>query len=300
MKTIKHVLGVALLVAGSPASWAIVGGPYVTDSNTLHLWHLNEAANNPEDSGFVDANDIDLKLTINSPGNGEGYLKPAYSPAFGTAVSVGTTAVRTHNAFEAISQPVNQSSLQGADGAFTYEAIMHFTSLTDAHVIMALRDVSSTVWQLSINHNDGLLSFVKKVGGASTISAPIYTGPNTPNTTDWFHVAVAYDGVDSTASNLKIYWTKLQPSATSASLLTSGSITDIPGSASANFTLGNNYDAGIDNNSLKGEFDEARISDIARGQDQFLFIPEPSTAGLLCLAGLVWARRRAGWIRLTS
>jgi hypothetical protein len=51
---------------------ADVLGPYTADSGTLHLYHVNEAADNAEDSGFVDWNDIDLKMH-NPAATGAGY-----------------------------------------------------------------------------------------------------------------------------------------------------------------------------------------------------------------------------------
>ena len=45
------------------------------------------------------------------------------------------------------------------------------------------------------------------------------TGPNIPDATDWFHVAVTYDGNEASANNLSFYFTKVDPSATQADLI---------------------------------------------------------------------------------
>ena len=45
------------------------------------------------------------------------------------------------------------------------------------------------------------------------------TGFHAINNTDWFHVAVTYDGLDDTVGNLSFYWTKVDPSVTQANQL---------------------------------------------------------------------------------
>ena len=58
-------------------------------------------------------------------------------------------------------------------------------------------------------------------GGAAQViqtQVPI-TGPDAIVSNSWYHVAVSYNGIASTAGDVKIYWTLLDPSRTVANRL---------------------------------------------------------------------------------
>jgi hypothetical protein len=101
---------------------------------------------------------------------------------------------------------------------------------------------------------------------------------------------VTYDGV----SALRLYWTKVDPSRTQANLISTSSFNPILGTSTGQFTLGNNFDGvNVDTNTLRGRFDEARVSGVARNANEFIFaVPEPSSLGLLALGVTLVARRR--------
>jgi hypothetical protein len=111
------------------------------------------------------------------------------------------------------------------------------------------------------------------------------TGPHAINNTDWFHVAVAYNGVDFEAENLKFYWSRLDPSVTQANQLATVDATGAPAvtwmtdlfQTPHDFAIGgetrNNGTGFGEGENFYGQIDEVRISSVARGPDQFLFGP---------------------------
>ncbi len=120
----------------------------------------------------------------------------------------------------------------------------------------------------------------------------------------WYHVAVTYDGVQSTANNLKFYWTKMDPANTAAHLLGQGMLTNdlitTNGNVLCDFSIGNeardnggNINASTE--SLLGWEDSVRISAIPRDPGDMIFVPEPAT-GVLALIGVfgfgLWLRRK--------
>jgi hypothetical protein len=121
------------------------------------------------------------------------------------------------------------------------------------------------------------------------------SGPDAVNNSDWFHVAVAYDGHEATAGNLLAYWTKLDPSYGAAHSLGSPGGTAVFMNndllaASAALSIGNEArDSGSDageGESFPGWIDEVRISNIDLHQKDFHFVPEPNAA-LLVVIGVV-------------
>jgi hypothetical protein len=111
------------------------------------------------------------------------------------------------------------------------------------------------------------------------------TGEHAINNTDWFHVAVAYNGNDFEADNIKFYWTKLAASVTQANQLAT-----IDGTGAApttwatdlaaiahDFAIGNesrNNGTGFgEGENFYGQIDEVRISGVARTASEFVFGP---------------------------
>ncbi len=149
-------------------------------------------------------------------------------------------------------------------------------------------------------------------GGGNFFAMLPTTGPDAVNNTDWFHVAVTYDGNDNTANNIKFYWTKMDPSNTVDNLLTTITSTgatpttwmkDVLATTPCDFAIGDeDRDSSTGSGNGEGEsfvglIDEVRISSVARGADQMMFnVPEPAT-GLMALIGflgmgLLWIRRK--------
>lgn len=89
----------------------------------------------------------------------------------------------------------------------------------------------------------------------------------------WYHVAVAYNGSQNTASNLIFYWTALSGSPASASPLAFFRMTNDLGSAflgtiEADFAIGNEG-RGTPGESFQGFIDEVRVSAVARAANAF-------------------------------
>jgi hypothetical protein len=121
------------------------------------------------------------------------------------------------------------------------------------------------------------------------------SGPDAVTNSDWFHVAVAYDGHEAIAGNILAYWSKIDPSYAAAHSLgspggTAAFMNNDLLAASAALSLGNEArDAGSDageGESFPGWIDEVRISNIDLHDKGFHFVPEP-TAALLLAVGAV-------------
>ena len=141
---------------------------------------------------------------------------------------------------------------------------------------------------------NGNLRFINVGGsGVEQILTPIpQSGPDAFVANEWFHVAVTYNGLESTADNIQLYWTRVDPSRTEANeILSTSMLEDLTGDPTV-FGVGNEYRSAPENN-LNGLIDEVRISSIARGAGDMLFaIPEPSAALLVGLGGVALLRRR--------
>jgi hypothetical protein len=281
-------VGLLLLAAASPARAGLLG-PYTADSHTLHLYHLNESANNVEDYGYTDGNDVDMLVSS------AGFGATAYS-GFGTSIDMGSGT----NVIKAVSQPVSQSQLQGSNGAFTYEALVKVGSITqdESQAICALSDPSGNQ-SFQFRISAGKLQFIQVEPSLQFVEAAIpTTGSNAFSGDNWYHVAVAYSGQEGVSGNASLYWTKVTSAATSASLLSSGTLdNDVLASSQHPFAIGNR-DGGPGEDNLRGLIDEVRISDIARGAGDFMFsTPEPNMIVLIGLGAIgllayAWRKRR--------
>ena len=108
-------------------------------------------------------------------------------------------------------------------------------------------------------------------------------------------MAVVYNGNEGTPNNLSVYWTRVDPSLTQASLLIQRQLdTDLP-IGQTDFSIGNiGRNPSLSN--FLGLIDEVRISDIGRGPGELIFVPEPGS-GLLVVSGIgvvMFRRSRVG------
>lgn len=288
----------ARLMVAALAWWAAAGDsmaaptPYQADAATLHLWHLDETeppfmdsgkspkplwgllngakAGRPAWDGF--GSSLEFNHTRDSePGNPLPYgpillAKPALDP--GPADNVNPPFPIT-----------------GPDGAFTLEALVKLDVLPKdspgyAADIVSMDDDSQAnrVFLFRIE-KPGFLSFVPisgdavRGGGLATI--PI-SGPHAINATEWFHVAVTYDGNENVANNLKFYWTRMGSKPEAANLIGRGTLSADLRRELGDFAIGN---SGKFNNLGPFEFfpgclDEVRISSIARDPHDFFFVSQ--------------------------
>lgn len=262
--------------------------PYEVDASTLHLWHLDEKAPPFKDGA---PNGQNLLGLLNNAEAGISSL-----PDLGNCVSFNHDAggVRGTGRLKGgilLAAPVladgpsdnvpDSFMYAGSQGAFTYEAIVRFDVLpkdsgSNAMDIISMDgESSSRIFNLRVD-SSGFLAFVPLSARGGALAAIPTTGPHAINTTDWFHVAVAYDGNDAASNNLKLYWTRLDAPQPSAHLLGRGTLARDLGVRGSDFAIGNEARGGggnAESEPFRGVIDEVRISSVARDPTDFLFIP---------------------------
>lgn len=245
--------------------------PYVADAHTLHLWHLDEPTPGPAAPAAGIAGSFSL-----SPDSGA-VLGAGAFPGFGSA---GDTSAGSAAGFQGAVIPV--SAVTGPDGAFTFEALIRPSNITDLQQIITMENGSSDAadrpFQFRID--GGSLRFINVAAGAQSILAAIpVTDDHAFVADEWFHVAVAYNGSAGTADNIKLFWTRLDPVWTEANEIASASMSSDLGGVATTFGVGQEYRSPSDN--LEGRIDEVRISEVARGPSEFLFMaPDTDSDGL--------------------
>jgi hypothetical protein len=282
----------------------LLAGPYVSDGNTIGLYHFDESSGAADPGNpFVNSGSGGTSLNFTNTGGpdgrdnsgGGGYGAATYS-GFGTAFGAlaagdgtyhtGTSGSSTGGG-AATAAGVTQTALQGADGAFTYEAIINLSAnTTDEQTILA-HDGSTTRGFL-FRVTGGKLSLYDV---NETVDATIpTTGPHAFNASKWYHVAVAYDGNAGVAGNTTFYWTAMDSGASQTNAIGTGTISaDLTGTVSNPLGVG-----GTTRSPFRFEtelVDEVRISSVARGPNDFL-VPEPATVSLLGAGGMLLGLRR--------
>jgi hypothetical protein len=277
--------------------------PYTADSETLHLWHLDEI-----DQPAADAGSSPLTLgAVNANGRLWAPSLAGFGTGFDPSTGRGTTTGGVLSA-KTLGGGVGDDATftyMGADGAFTIDAIVRLdfdptvapASVSSMQIVSAENDLAqgaARVWQFRLVPIGGpgnaagtapLLEFINLRGevGVQSISAPLPSGtdPDAPAQGSWYHVAVAYDGNEATAGNLKLYWTKMDPARTEARELLSAQMTQDLIDSPADFTIGNEgRDNGGSSDSFLGVIDEVRISSVARAASGFHFVSTEVADGL--------------------
>jgi signal transduction histidine kinase len=260
--------------------------PYEADEATLHLWHLDEAGPPFKDDGVSPTPLLGLL-------NGATAGKAPFS-GFGAAVSfnpsAGGSSPLSGGPILLAKPELDQGPgdnvdgpfpIAGADGAFTFEALVKLDTLPGdapglALDIVSMDDESTTnrVFIFRIE-KPGFLSFLPifgnavRGGGLATIPT---SGPHAINTTDWFHAAVAYDGRETAVNNLKLYWTRLGAGNEAANLIGRGTLTADLSRRLGDFAIGNS--GASPSEFFPGLIDEVRISGVARAPHEFCFVSE--------------------------
>jgi hypothetical protein len=319
-----HVSSAFILHDGTPGSGTAVWGYSPTaggiDGNTTHLWHFEESSGNYLDSIDGVAN-MPLVVKGLSSRNGESLLEEefavnhlpkltndpnAYNVGVNTGIYAKTPVVGTGDNVTSD----QADSLWGADGAFSWEAIIELdfpatTSIGAAannmRIISAAGDSatdSSPMQFMFMPKNDdpsypaGLTEARLVIGvGSEEITAFVpTTGPNAIADGAWYHVAATYNGNEGAADNMKLYWTRITgttDTTTEANLLDPNGYLDNSlgaGNPKNSFNAdptrnGLTFDFGIGNRgggsqtvgNFDGRMDEVRISTVARGAGEFLF-----------------------------
>jgi hypothetical protein len=299
-------VGVGILAMAS-ASHAAIIGPYTADANTLHLWHINETT-----LDVADDPSVGTPIGLTSLGTGGGNALGATSyPGFGNAysgVAVANTGLFANAPTSSSADDTSTATFWNqTTGAFTYECMVRI----DFDPSLADPLVSDFVGLITMDQDSGTRPFsyyLNPVLGGYTMTFGPGSAPTTVESAQlaitqghWYHAAVAYDGNEGVAGNTSFYWTDMgtqatpDGSATIANLVFSGTLAaDLTG-ASGDFAIGAEA-RGTQTTQWLGLIDEVRISDVARGADQFIFVPEPSTVLLFACGvaamGLVKLRSR--------
>jgi hypothetical protein len=339
-------LAIGFAVAANSA-FAAISGPYTSDANTLHLYHMNETVGSATvlDTGTapVNVNTIDQATAFPGVGANTTLGNSSFS-GFGSSADFSANALIPANAptvvahrpilLGATALSVNEPgttpndnvpvTIAGANGAFTMEAIVKFdgsfdpasTSFRNAtaaaggnyfqEIISGDSDgqgaagsvVANRIFQFRVQQASSTTPLRIEFANLNRVGANLpsaggtnqslfgtipTTGVNAVNNTDWFHVAVTYNGAEGTANNFSFYWTKLDPTNTTANLIGQGQLNaDLPAGFDFDYSIGNEArDTGSgagEGESFVGKLDEIRISSVARTADQFMFaVPEPST-----------------------
>lgn len=310
----KQTLIVLAVLSPWLASAAIVG-PYTADDRTVFLFHLDEAAGSTlaANAGSIGVNAVAYN---GNPYAGDGIDQPTVTtilgapglPGFGNAANLSASNsfglgvdFSLNGAFGLDdNDPPGQDRLPDhtsflIGGAFTLEAMINLPAITGSN-----REIISTD-SAGANTDRGLQFRVNSTGNlefnfigvdTSAISATIpTTGDHAFVANEWFHVGLSYDGANAT-----FYWTRLNSAYTAANAIGGPTAEGVDLMDNLILVFGNEgrvVGTTGSTEGLLGLIDEIRISNVARGADEFLFaVPEPSTWALLGLGAIV------GFLRL--
>lgn len=288
---LHQVLRAALVLAIFPSGLSGAMIPNLPDEHTLHLWHLDESGPPFHDNGKSPKS---LQGLLNGASAGQGSLNGMGSSVSFHHSTGGTPLTVSYQGGVLLAQPKSSDGdadnvtspfpIMGHDGAFTFEAIVKLNCLPADAPGMALDIISmdgesgSRVFNFRIE-KPGFVNFIPFAGfhvrGGGLATIPV-TGPHAINTSDWFHVAVTYDGREGLPGNLLLYWTRISPGLQRANLIGRGSLVADLGKLLSDFAIGNTGRTLTGNhecNPFPGLIDEVRISSIARQPEDFFFIP---------------------------
>ncbi|MFC7335639.1 histidine kinase [Haloferula chungangensis] len=266
--------------------------PYIPDAHTLHLWHLDEAGPpftdaglsptpllgllNGAEAGLPSLPHLGSSISFDHDAGG----RPG-SPEFKGAILIASPqlhAGRRDNAPRSL-------RYFGHDGAFTYEALVKFDKLPDetkqsGFTILSMDDETNCrIFSLRLDRQS-ILTFAPLPDSGSQGGAVAHLpkdGDHAINTEDWFHVAIAYNGIENLSNNIQIYWTRVKPNTRRANRIGSGTLTSDFNGRLGDFAIGNEARQSDPKNAesqpFPGRIDEVRISSIARNPSDFIFIP---------------------------
>jgi autotransporter-associated beta strand protein len=288
---------VAAIALSARVASALITGPYTPDANTIFLYHFDEPAGGSVTTnvGSMGGNSYSVNESPASatPPVVTTLLGGTAFSGFGNCMTNGTTGYEfgyDYNRDGAYEGDLNNATPSadalpmsllnignGSSTPFTLEALVApiaIVSGVNQEVICtdnsggASNQNTNRGFQFRIT-TAGQLQF-QFVGGP----APVAVAANIPTTgthafvpNAWYHIAVTFDGATAT-----LYWTKLDPSITSANVIGSAGMTlgTRCGVVSAPLIIGNE-NRNVAGELFTGQIDEVRISNIARGAGQMMF-----------------------------
>ncbi len=239
----------ALTLLGAGVASAAIQS-YTADTATLHLWHFDETSAPCVDSI---AGGTNLAFLIGGVNVGSAGLSNN-AVNFKKALNFGPLTTSNAIAMPAGSGNVGTASpftYAGTDGAFTFEALLQInfnpTNFVRAQPCQVLNcDVNGTgtrVFQfrlLPVGYAGGggdtnfvRIEFINGTATAAVVPIPT-NGPDVIASNQWYHLALTFNGVANTASNLLFYWTLLDTNRATANLIYATNLaSDLPGVSSA-------------------------------------------------------------------
>jgi len=276
----------ALLFA-TPA-FATIRGPYTADADTVHLFHLDEAALGTTAANSGSATTPLIAFNGTNPPASNSSTQPANngilgaaanSPAFGNSAGIASAAhglgmdANGSGGFQpgttAVPDGIPHSSLAGSNGSFTLEALVKLPAITGSvrEIISTDSSLANRGFQFRIG-SGGLLEFNFISGPGAPVSAAIPTsGPHGFVADEWFHAALVHDGPTHSSS---FYWTRLAESSAEANGIGSSTAEITVPTITGPLAIGNEG-RGASGEGLLGGIDEVRISKVARAPSDFLF-----------------------------
>ncbi|WP_035600932.1 LamG-like jellyroll fold domain-containing protein [Haloferula sp. BvORR071] len=266
---------------------------YLSDPQTLHLWHLDE-----DSAPFADSapdNPLPLEGLLNNAKAGLPSL-----PGFASAVSFLGNAGGTpgasdfHGAILAAARELANGKQDnvpanfryaGPNGAFTYEMIVRPDMWPKDAPVVALGllsldgDANDRMFNFRIEKQSFLAFIALPDSGASggALASIPGSGPNALQAGAWYHIAVTYDGNAGVANNMKLYWTRLDGThPVEANLIGRGSLSGDLNGKSGDLAIGNearSFEGNGEAEPFPGLIDEVRISGVARNPHDFFFVP---------------------------
>ena len=312
MKNLKLIVCLFLAALLPQFASALIVGPYTADAGTLHLWHLNESA-----APAVDTGNSPTNLTAVAAGatlNNTSFT--GFGTALST-LDQGQNAFATTNSDAVLSIAGNGTNgaivlANATTAAFTMEALVHIEfdptknlgatttngngrnaqcmiltaeGNANANRLFQFRIDPCGVGVGSANNiftNQPALEFINLHLASSVQNMFVMIPTNGPDaivSNSWYHVAVTYTGSANTVSNLLFYWTLLDATRATASLVGGAQMVNNLSTGSTVFTLGNTgrNPSGVAANPIinnfLGRIDEVRISSVARTASQMMFAP---------------------------
>ena len=250
-----------------------VPGQLAVDERTLHMWRFENATGPELDLAYADPEDpnrLDLPEVV-----GDRELASFYK--CGNAFLTAREGANSVPKGASIGWGVPQGGYQGADGAFTIEAIIKVQDLGGIQQIFSRENDGGTdVRTYQFRINSGQLEFAAittQVTGESYKWNIPTDGVHAFSPDGWYHVAVTYNGTPGIAPRGgKVYWTRIVPGAAMANQIGEFAMTNDYAGTHAGITAIAVHRRGGYRDALKGLIDEVRISSIARAPDA-MFLP---------------------------